>query len=281
MRALLLFAVPLILLSCNNRGDAGTAAGGASDTASVPAPERPSVLALKEVSESPAFPDARLTLTQISAVSGSGDSVHAEFTFGVEGFDLKAQTPDAGGKMCANSAQGQHIHFILDNRPYVALYEPVHKVTLTKNTEHTLVCFLSRSYHESVKTSGAAINFRFTVNGEGEIRRQGDVRGPAIVYSRPKGDYLGADTANILLDFYLLGASLGDRLKVKADVVNETNGRSTSFTISEWKPQAITGLGTGKAKVTLTLVDGDGKPLEGPMTTVTREGIRLAAKEPM
>ena len=50
--------------------------------------------------------------------------------------------------------------------------------------------------------------------------------------------------------------------------------------LNEWKPKFIQGLGTGKASVTLTLVDKDGTPVQGPNTSATRN-INLAASEPM
>ena len=101
-----------------------------------------------------------------------------------------------------------------------------------------------------------------------------------LFYSRPKGDYLAADTANVLLDFYPVNVALGAGYKVKAEVRNETTGRSGSFTFDQWKPSFLKGLGTGKATVALTLVDKDGKQVSGPNTSITRE-IRLAASEPM
>ncbi len=42
----------------------------------------------------------------------------------------------------------------------------------------------------------------------------------------------------------------------------------------------IENLGTGKSKVTLTLVDKDGKAVDGPMTAATRE-FNMAAQEPI
>jgi hypothetical protein len=277
MRKPLLFASLLLLTACGQSTNEGDTAAN-SDTASVPAPDRPGTIALADVPASPEFDGAQLAILNATAAP-QGDSVKVSFAFSVAGYGLKNQTSSDLAAMCANSAQGQHIHFIIDNRPYVALYEPKHETVVAKNTEHTVVCFLSRSYHESVKSKGASVMYRFKVDGNGNLQKLGNPSGPYLVYSRPKGDYLGKDTANVLLDFYLMNASLGERQKVKADVTNETNGRTASFTLSEWKPQFITGLGTGNAKVTLTLLDQNGAPIEGQ--SVTREGIRLAAAEPM
>jgi len=275
-----LLSASLLFAACN--GNSGNTAGStaASDTASEIAPSRPGVIALEDVPGAPDAGSPKLAILNVStAPAASPDSVKVSFQFSVDGYALGAQTAGEVPALCNNSAQGQHIHFILDNRPYVALYKPTHETTVAKGTEHTVVCFLSRSYHESIKTPGASVMYRFKTDASGTLQKLGNGSAPMLVYSRPKGDYLGADTAKVLLDFYVLNTQLGDRQKVKADVVNETNGRTQSFTFSEWKPQFLTGLGSGKVKVTLNLLDESGAAIPG--STVTREGIRLAAAEPM
>jgi hypothetical protein len=81
-----------------------------------------------------------------------------KFTFeiGGETYKLGVQTPDAGAKSCANSAEGQHIHLIVDNMPYVAKYESTFDHDIADG-DHHILAFLSRSYHESLKHSQAAI----------------------------------------------------------------------------------------------------------------------------
>ncbi len=229
---------------------------------------------------SPDFPNARLGISSMKAMKVGTDSAKLEIAFDVQNYELKAQTADAGSKQCNNSDKGQHIHFIMDNKPYVALYEPKHEVTVPVNTEHYILCFLSRSYHESIKHKEAAVLAHIKVDEKGALQRLPDPTTPMLFYSRPKGDYLGKDTANLLLDFYPTNVALGTDYKVKADVTNETNGRTASFTLSEWKPGFIQGLGTGKASVTLTLVNKDGTPVQGVNTSVTRN-INLAASEPI
>ncbi len=235
---------------------------------------------LADFPASPDFPAASLGIAGMQATKVGADSVKLAITFDVKNYDLKMQTGDAGGKQCNNSDKGQHIHFILDNKPYVALYEPKHETTVPINSEHYILCFLSRSYHESVKHKEAAVLAHIKVDAAGNLQRMSDTAGPMIFYSRPKGDYLGKDTANLLLDFYPANVALGGDYKVKAEVKNETTGKSTSFTLGEWKPHFIQGLGTGKCAVTLTLVDKEGTPVQGPNTTVTRN-FNLAASEPM
>ena len=239
-------------------------------------------VAIAKVPASPAFPDAKLTISSATTEKVGKDSTKVTFSFDVKGYDLKGQTADAAGKGCNNSDKGQHIHFILDNAPYKALYEPKNEVTLPNDgKEHYLMCFLSRSYHESVKTPGAAVVYHFKVDEKGNMKKLDDPKTAMLFYSRPKGDYIGKDTANVLLDFYVWnGVLAADGYQVKAEIANEDLKTDTTITISAWDANFIQNLGTGKSKVTLTLLDKSGKNAEGPMTTASRE-FNLFAAEPM
>lgn len=264
------------LTACNNAAPEGSTA--AADTTKV-APR--AAVAIAKVGASPEFPDARLSMKPVSAEKVGKDSAKLTFNFDVKGYELKGQTPDNAGKGCNNSAQGQHIHFIMDNAPYKALYEPKNEVTVANNTEHYLICFLSRSYHESLKNKDAAVVLHFKVDEKGNYKKLDDPKTPMLFYSRPKGDYIGKDTANVLLDFYVMNTTLGaDGYKVKAQVMNETLNTDNTFTVDTWESNFIQNLGTGKCKVMLTLLDKDGKAVEGPMTSTTRS-FNMAVSEPM
>ncbi len=262
------------LAACNNGTPAGTA--GAADTTHV-TPRQP--LALAKVGASPEFASATIALKSAKAEKVGTDSAKVSFEFDVKNYELKAQTADNGSKSCANSKDGQHIHFILDNGPYKALYEPKNALTLANNTEHTLLCFLSRSYHESLKNKEAAVVVHFKVDEKGNYKKLDDVKTPMLFYSRPKGDYFGKDTANLLLDFYLANCTLSaDGYVVKAQITNPDLKIDTTITISNWEANFIQNLGTGKCKVTLSLIDT--KKPEAPIQTVSRE-FNLAVAEPM
>ncbi len=258
--------------SCSNTG---------SNNANDPNKPLPPI-ALEPVGKSPEFKDAEIKLATINTQKLIKDSVSVTFDFLVKNYELKAQTSDTGSKMCNNSAQGQHIHFILDNQPYKALYEPKNEITVHKKSEHYLMAFLSRSYHESIKEKGAALLYHFKINDQDKLEGMDEPKNPMIFYSRPKGDYIGKDTANVLLDFYLWNCSLSaDGYKVKARITNnDIPGHDTTFTITEWKPHFIKNLGTGKCHVVLTLVDKDGKNVQGDNTTASRN-FKLAAAEPV
>jgi hypothetical protein len=268
----LLLASVLFATSCNNDGSEnqnGTTGAAGADS-----------IRLIDFPASPEFPNASLGISGMKASKVGTDSVKLSISFDVKGYELKAQTDDAAGKQCNNSDKGQHIHFIMDKQPYVALYEPKHETTVAVNTEHYILCFLSRSYHESVKHKEAAVLAHIRVDEQGALHRIDDTLKPMIFYSRPKGDYLGKDTANVLLDFYPTNVTLGGDYRVRAEIKNEVTGKSSSFTFDEWKPKFIQGLGAGNASVTLTLIDKDGKAVGGANTSVTRN-FKLSAGEPM
>jgi hypothetical protein len=280
----LLFALPLLVLylstsSCQQNGK-GTA-NEINDTIEAAAihPHLEPINLIPVVG-SPEFEHAEIHLRSAAATTISKDSTKIAFAFDVKNYNLKNQTSDASGKQCNNSDKGQHIHFILDNNPYVALYEPKHSITLAKNNEHYLMCFLSRSYHESIKSKGAAFVYHFKIDENGKLEKLEDPTTPMLFYSRPKGDYLGKDTNNLLLDFYVWNAQLGADYKVKTNIKNEQNGQQKEAVLDIWQAQFIEHLGTGKSSVSITLVDKDGNAVQGPMTSATRN-FQMAAQEPL
>jgi len=204
---------------------------------------------------SEAYPDA--TLTNMNYQGGN-------FTFDVasDTYQLGTQTPDAGAKMCANSGKGQHIHLIVDNSPYAAKYTNAfaHEVA---DGEHTILAFLSRSYHESIKTASAHILKDVVVKDKAIVSSK-DVTVPMLTYSRPKGTYVGDDTKKVMLDFYLSNLDMKDGYSVKAEINGENHH------IIKWQPYYIEGLPMGKNKITLTLMK-NGQPVNTPLNPVTRE----------
>jgi hypothetical protein len=265
-----------LFAACNNTGDNSETTTTSTDSATAKAPKQP--IMVTEVGQSPDFPNAQLTIGDVTA-SAQGDSTKVSFNFNVKNYELKNQTADAGSKQCNNSDKGQHIHFILDNKPYVALYEPKHEVVLANNTEHYLLVFLSRSYHESLKNKGAAAVYHFRVDDKGKLQKMDVPKTPMVFYSRPKGDYLGKDTENLLFDFYVWNTKLSpDGNKVKAHIAGD--GVDTTITVTDWKSMFLKNMPMGKPSITLTLVDKDGNKIDGPASEVTRT-FNVSKDEPM
>ncbi len=186
------------------------------------------------------------------------------FEIGGETYKLGEQTSDAPQKMCANSGKGQHIHLIVDDMPYAAKYvaDFEHEV---EDGEHYMLAFLSRSYHESIKTASAFKAEKVAVE-KGSFTTSEPVSEPMLFYSRPKGTYVGkANTEKVMLDFYLANAMLGDDYKVKVEI----NGQQ-EFVVDKWQPYYLEGLPMGDNKVKLTLLDKDGNAAAVPLNPVER-----------
>jgi hypothetical protein len=237
--------------------------------------QQSSSISIAPVENSPQYPDAALTIKEVNTEMQGTDSVKVTIDYGVANYALKQQTSDASDKACNNSKDGQHIHFILDNAPYVALYEPTHSFVVPVNSSHYVMSFLSRSYHESVKSPNAGILYHFSIDGKGKLTKLANPETPMIFYSRPKGEYLGDDTKNLLLDFYVYNTTLSpDGNKVKATI----NG--TAFTIDQWQPYFIQNAPMGDLTVQVQLLDQNGTALSGDNTAVSRT-VKLAESEPI
>ncbi len=230
-------------------------------------------LKIYELKGSPAFADATLELE--SPANGAILQPESDtFQFKIKNYTLGAQTPDASKVMCANSSKGQHIHFILDNEPYVASYDST-IITTMKPGHHVLLAFLSRSYHESIKHKKAYVLRELnSLDAEGKMPftpaqpEFGDIDAdaPHMFYSRPKGEYIGPqETKRVMLDFYLVNCLLSPTgYKVRATI----NG--TQFTFTKWAPYIIEGLPLGTTKIKLELLDERGNLAPSPYNGVER-----------
>lgn len=251
-----------LLAACGAPQPAPAPPAPAKDTVVVKEPaEAPALIApenaklkLVVAPEATQFPQAALKLDGTTADAKKGE---VTYKFTVSGYELKAQTPDAPTRGCANSKDGQHIHYILNNKPYVAKYEP----TFTEKADpghNVALCFLSRSYHESLKHNSSVVVTEFDLPGKG-MEKTGDLgKDATLFYSRPKGDYKKLDGDKILLDFYLLNTDLRDKgYRVRATIDGEV------WTITKWDAYFIEGLELGKHTVRLELIDANGGLVPG------------------
>lgn len=213
--------------------------------------------------------------------------------------DLKGYMPG----MDEATHTGNHIHVILDNQAYEAYYNLGQPFELRNlmDGEHVLRVFPSRPWHESYKNESAFQMVKFTVkNGGGDPAKpttvsngntmantataptpEGkemkpsnsgpvDPRKPLLTYSRPKGEYKGADANAIMIDFWLTNAKLtGDggeyRVRYSIDL-------GPQKFIEKWAPIWLTGWPAGKHNVMLELVDKQGNVVDnGGYNSTTRE----------
>lgn len=218
---------------------------------------------LVQLEGSPAYEDAVLKLQSPSDGKIEKGS-EANFSFEVGNYELGAQTSGPNTAVLANSGKGQHIHFILNNQPYSAHYEPSFSKEIPDGVHH-LVAFLSRSYHESVKNENSVVVRKLEVGSKANDAIGLDMDAPTLIYSRPKGEYVGLDAENLLLDFFVLNTTLSENgTKVRATI----NGKE--FTISKWAPHIVKGLPMGEVTIQLELIDAKGTLIPGPFNKVTR-----------
>ncbi len=248
-----------IISSCNQSSTENNSGG--TDTTSVAT----SAITVSPVAHSKQFPGAELAITSISSEKVGTDSALLTVKYDVKNFTLTEHTDDSNAMHMANSAEGQHIHFILDNTPYTALYKPEHSVMVALGSEHSLLSFLSRSYHESIKEPSAFVLKHFEIDDNGKVVEMEIPNEPALFYSRPKGEYSGKDTENILLDFYVVNTNLEDGHKVEAKINDST------FDLDKWSPYEISNAPKGELTVQLTLLDKDGNAMTGENKSITRK----------
>ena len=199
------------------------------------------------------YPSAELQLKSPKNESSQAGTV--VFDFEVLDYELQEQTNGEKRKVLANSNKGQHIHFIVNNAPYQAKYEPSFKTDLLEGN-NVVLAFLSKSFHESVKTKTAFFFDNFYV-GEGESFF--DKTAPHLFYSRPKGIYKKSKAEKILLDFYLVNTVLaekGNQVKLKIDEVE--------FLLPHWSAYFIEGLTVGQHTIRIQLLDEKGVLIDGP-----------------
>ncbi len=213
---------------------------------------------------SPDYADAMLEFTAPTEgeTLASGDSV--AFSYNVTNYELGVATQDASQKPLANSAKGQHVHLILNNDPYHAIYQPEGFKLALDDGHYVAISFLSRSYHESVKNPEAYKVSQFTV-GDGESEDV-DLSAPMLFYSRPKGTYTGNETKSVLFDFYLVNTEIGPG----GNQVRVTVNGDTTMMVDQWKPYVLEGLPMGENTVKIELVDDDGNLIDSPINSEER-----------
>ena len=235
-----------VIYSCLSHEKKDTATNSSKDLQNI---------TLTKVIGSPEYENASLNVKAIEMVD-----TESKFSFNIENYDLGVQTSKNFDYQLANSAKGQHIHFIVNNGPYSAHYTDSFSKGFEKDS-NVILAFLSRSYHESVKNKDAYI---LTQVGESDI----DIENEFLFYSRPKGTYKGADTENLLLDFYLVNTEISKNgNKVRATIQN------TEFIIDEWAPYYIKGLSKGEINIKLELIDSSGNLIKTPFNPSTRKVI--------
>jgi hypothetical protein len=250
-----------------------TPAPVASSAAPEVAPAPPPLPEVELVAGTPAAPPEKAptlaikapTANQVIPADKAGD-------FEVK-LDLKGWDVPAGGN---------HVHVILDGRPYKRIDDAKAPIKLKDldpsytigEGQHVVVAFPSRPTHESVKPIGKAVPAAaqiFWVGKKGTATWK--PTDPTFVYSRPKGANDGPPPAEgLLVDFYLLNAELGDgKFTVEATLTGPGVESGKTVKIKEWAPWRIKNVRDGKYNLKMKLLDKDGKPVPGAWNDVSHD----------
>ncbi len=205
---------------------------------------------------------------QVTIVSPQVDEVLEDTTVSVE-----LQVQDLPTFKNTDLGMGPHLHLILDNQPYQAVYNPEEPIIL-ENLEpgtHTLRVFASRPWHESFKNEGAYAQAIFHIFTK-TTRNHPDTALPLLTYSRPKGQY-GAEP--IMLDFYLTNAPLHlVAQESPEDNIVDWRVRVTingqSFFLDNWLPIYLKGFKKGDNWVELEFLDEQGKLFDNEFNNTVR-----------
>jgi hypothetical protein len=167
-------------------------------------------------------------------------------------------------------ALGPHLTVLLDDQPYIEVYDAKQNITLSdlKAGTHKLQVFASTPWHESLKTPGAFEELSFSVFSPTQAD-QGTAIQPHLIYSQPEGTY-GAEP--ILLDYILTSPSAQTKQTSKVRVT--VNGNS--FISEEQPPIYLKGFKSGINWVKVEVLDADGKAIANPAS----ETIQLVTLKP-
>ena len=250
------------LTSCAERPDSNSASSNRVTTTA----------GISEVAPPPVINELRQSFEQyqpqVSIISPQPDQVFQDTTVSVQ-----LQIRDLPIFKNQELEMGPHLHLILDNQPYRAVYdveEPLVFDDLSPGT-HSLRVFASRPWHESFKNEGAYAQTTFHIFTKTDDNHP-DSSLPLLTYSRPKGTY-GAEP--IMLDFYLTNAPL--HLVAQENPEDEiadwkirvtVNGES--FLLDSWQPIYLKGFQSGKNWVQLEFLDEQGNKVSNAFNDTVR-----------
>ncbi len=168
--------------------------------------------------------------------------VNGVFNFTVQNYTFGIPTSDQSTQGLAFSPMGQHVHLIIDGQPYLAAGNPYTYAAGLTDGEHTIVAFLSRSYHESFKNPEALIEGKFMVVGNSIVGTisTSNITTDEVWGSRPIRTYTGAtEYSKILLDYIISGsakAKLGSTYSVRYTI------NQTPWLLETWDAALLEGL---------------------------------------
>lgn len=186
----------------------------------------------------------------------------ANIRFEIEDFSI-FKDPDLG--------LGPHLQVLLDNQPYIEVYDAKQSITFTDLTPgtHTVRAFASYPWHESFKAPSAFDQITFNVFAPTQTN-QPDPDQPLLTYSQPQGVY-GAEP--IMVDYLITPPLLSSKTKgstpqsasgARSKVQITVNGQS--FMTEESPPFYLRGFKSGVNWVKVALLSPSGKAVPNALS---------------
>ena len=273
LRSLIAFALVLNLTSCGEK-----AVSQVPNTSSGVQEKAQLSRQISEVSPPAAIQELRQALEvyqpQVTILTPKSDEVLQDNTVNVS-FQVK----DLPIFKESQLDLGPHLHVILDNEPYTAIYDLNQSLVLPELSPgtHTLRVFASYPWNESFKNEGAYAETTFHIFTKTDDNHP-NLAKPLLTYNSPQGRY-GAEP--ILLDFYLTNAPLHIVAQDNPqDEIADWRIRCTingeSFVLDRWQAVYLKGFKPGKNWVKLEFLDEQGNPVKN----VFNSTVRLITYEP-
>ncbi len=276
--------VPLLALGCGGGSDnlppppppppAAEVDSGTTPVATSPVQQTPPAPAAPPITLTPgaASPDPPAPMPNVKIAAPTREQVlpaDKVVEFGVK-LDVKNWQTATGSS---------HVHLILDNKPYKAIYDTKQPTKLGElaagealaEGRHVLVAFASRANHESVKTKDAMTVVPFWVGKKGDAAND-PTKKPMLIYSRPKGDYNGEMANHVLVDFQLANVTLAEgKEHVGVSVTGAGITKPLEAKVEKFGPPLyLDNLRNGSYTVKVELLDAENKVVEGPWNSTTR-----------
>ncbi len=170
-----------------------------------------------------------------------------------------------------NQPPGSYVQFVMDGRPSepVKTYRGGIKLTDLagpdglEEGEHVLSAHVCLPNRQSVKVPGGISVHRFWIGKKSQGKYESTK--PMIVLGGPFGHYSGGEADEILIDYYLLNAELGEkghsvRMTLKGPGLPE---EGTERFTREWRPWNIVSPHNGEYSLKVELLDPDGNSPPG------------------
>ncbi len=222
-------------------------------------------LKLTETNDFPLFSDCLLELISPTNNAYFGPN---KFELKLEQFTPRGSTVDEKKKGVRLNNNGQFIYVIKNHTQVSKLNDLIIDFELGYGkTNYFLVP--SRSYEMSIKNPTSALFFEYVIQEDSSIYK--NIEEPAIFLCSPNGMYSESYSDKILIDFYLLNTDLqssGNKVKIVID-------DKTIFTVDKWCPYYLEGLKKGTHKISIEIVDKDGKRIDGDFTSVMSQKFTL------